>query len=101
MIGNGNAGSIIFLMRSEMINTKEAIEFIREHHLGSYTYNKILAGQYENIIKLLQYGEAYKEMWEGLRLGLDIPKLNLLVNGEDICKTMKDFEQRYLPKVVK
>jgi len=78
------------------MKTKEAIEFL-EWFKDSFYEGELRYSQANQIIELLQRGEKFEAMWESLKGGLDIPKLNLTVNGEDIYGAMKEFEQKYFP----
>jgi len=86
-------------MEVKEINTKEAIEFIRLTRLESGLISE--RKDYDEVISLLQQGEKYRQMWEGLEK--DIKR------REDKCEiacdivyvsTLNEIKQKYFPKEI-
>ena len=74
------------------MEVKEAIEFLRLTRLESGCISE--RKDYDDIVELLQEGEKYRQMWEGLKKSYG----GLNVMNYPIWDEMEILEQKYFPK---
>ena len=75
------------------MDTNKAIEFL-ESERNDYSYT-VIRESYDQVISLLQQGEKYRQMWDGLKnigRGYVSPNLRFL---------MQNIEDKYFPKEAK
>jgi len=83
------------------MDVKEAIEFLKSIR-WNYDVNMKKLDKINEVITLLQQGEAYRQMWEDIKeYVFNDEERSLLIHTGDTKKIMKNMEKKYFPKKCK
>jgi len=83
------------------MEVKGAIEFLKSIR-WNYDVNMKKLDKINEVITLLQQGEAYRQMWEDIKeYVFNDEERSLLIHTGDTKKIMKNMEKKYFPKKCK